>query len=238
MYCLFTLLYQNAFIQGRNISDNILLAHEILNVLRKKKGRKFNFGALKIDMSKAYDKVNWNFLKAVLYVMKFDSKWINWIMECVSSMSYTLLVNGNFTTPFIPAQGLRQGDLLSPYLFLMFANILSISFLQADSLNRIKGVKIGRNGPSFTQLLFVDDSLLFFRKDKDSLENIMKILDWYCKLSSQKINLSKYDLYCSPNMHESDLNSLDRLLQVNLVQNPSKYLGLDFKLRGNRVAGF
>ena len=125
-----------------------------------------------------------------------------------------------------------------PYLFLLCANILSISFLQADSLNRIKGVKIGRNGPSFTQLLFVDDSLLFFRKDKDSLENIMKILDWYCKLSSQKINLSKSDLYCSPNMHESDLNSLDRLLQVNLVQNPSKYLGLDFKLRGNRVAGF
>ena len=109
--------YQNASIQGKNISDDILLAHEILNVLRKKKGRKFSFGALKIDMSKAYDRVNSNFLKAVLSVMKFDSKWINWIMKCVSSVSYTLLVNGNLTTLFIPAQGLRQGDPLSLIFF-------------------------------------------------------------------------------------------------------------------------
>ena len=125
-----------------------------------------------------------------------------------------------------------------PYLFLLCANILSISFLQAKSFNRIKRVKLGRNGLSFTHLLFADDSLLFFRKDKHSLENIMKILDWYCKLSGQKINLSKSDLYCSPNMHEFDQNSLAQGLQVNLVQNPIKYLGLDFKLRGNRVADF
>ena len=72
--------YQNAFIQGRNIFDNILLTHEIMDTLKKKKGKKFSFGALKIDMSKAYDKVNWNFLKAILTTMKFDPKWIRWIM--------------------------------------------------------------------------------------------------------------------------------------------------------------
>ena len=69
--------FQNAFIKGRNIFDNILIAHEIMNDLRKKRGEKYCFGALKIDMSKAYDKVRWNFLKAVLVVMKFDAKWIN-----------------------------------------------------------------------------------------------------------------------------------------------------------------
>nr|XP_023876858.1 uncharacterized protein LOC111989303 [Quercus suber] len=73
--------YQNAFIKGRNISDNIHLAHEIINVIRKKRGRRDSFGVLKIDMSKAYDRVNWNFLKVVLNVMNFDSKWIKWIME-------------------------------------------------------------------------------------------------------------------------------------------------------------
>ena len=72
--------YQNAFIKGRNISNNILLAYEIMDTLRKKKGRKDSFGALKIDMSKAYDRVNWNFLRAVLTVMKFDTKWVKWIM--------------------------------------------------------------------------------------------------------------------------------------------------------------
>lgn len=72
--------YQNAFIKGRNISDNILIAQEFLDVLRKKKGWKFSFGVLKIDMSKVYNRVDWTFLKAVLIVMKFKAKWIKWIM--------------------------------------------------------------------------------------------------------------------------------------------------------------
>ena len=91
--------FQNAFIKGRNISDNILIAHEIMDILRKKKGRKNSFGALKIDMKKAYDRVRWNFLKAVLIAMNFDHKWIKWIMECVSTVQYTLLVNGVLLCP-------------------------------------------------------------------------------------------------------------------------------------------
>ena len=79
--------------------DNILLAHEIMDTLKKKKGKKFSFGALKIDMSKAYDRV---FLKVVLTTMKFDPKWIRGIMECVSFVSYTLLVNESLTTTFHP----------------------------------------------------------------------------------------------------------------------------------------
>lgn len=131
-------------------------------------------------MSKVYDRVSWSFLKAVLTVMNFDIKWINWIMEYVTFVYYTLLVNGNLTNSFKPTQGLRQGDPLSPSMFLMYATILTISLVQVESLNKIKGVKVGRNGLSFTQLLFVDDSLLFFRKDNKSLENIQIILDWYC----------------------------------------------------------
>lgn len=99
--------FQNAFIQGRNIIDNILLAHVIIDAIRKKKGRKNCFGVLKINMSKAYDRVNWNFLKAVLIAMNFDSKWINWIMECVTTVQYTLLINGSLSKSFRPMKGLR-----------------------------------------------------------------------------------------------------------------------------------
>ena len=84
--------YQNDLIKDRNISNNILLGHEIIDVLRKKNERKFSFWVLKINMSKAYDKVSWNFLKVVLTVMNFDTKWIKWIVECMSSVQYTLLI--------------------------------------------------------------------------------------------------------------------------------------------------
>lgn len=161
---------------------------------------KYSFGALKIDMSKAYDRVKWNFLRAVLTIMKFDTKWVKWIMECLTSVNYTLLVNGNLTTSFQSSQGLRQGDPLSLYLFLICANILSISLLQAESSKRIQGVRVGKRGLFFTHLFSANDSLLFFRNDKYSLRNLQNSLDWYCNISGQKINLGKFDLFCSLNM--------------------------------------
>ena len=230
--------YQNAFIKGRNISDNILISHEIIYTLRREKGRKTSFGVLKIDMSKAYDRVNWTFLKAVLTVMEFEDKWIKWIMEYVTTVSYTIIVNVNLTSSFKPSQGLRQGDPLSPYLFIFCANILSISLSQAQNLKQIQGVKVGRNGLSFTHLFFADDSLLFFKKDSKTIRNLQLILDWYYSIFGQKINPAKLDLYCSPNMPTKNQESLAQTLQVNLVQNPTKYLGMHFKLKGNRCTDF
>ena len=189
-------------------------------------------------MSKTYDRVDWTFLKVVLTVMKFETRWIQWIMECVTSMSYTLLVNGTLASSFKPSQGLRQGDPLSLYLFLFCANILSIALLQAERHKQLQGVKIGRNGLSFTHLLIADDSLLFFKNDNRPVNNSRAILDWYCSISSQKINLAKSDLYCSPNMAAVDQETLASTLQVNLVQDPTKYLGMNFKMRGNRYVDF
>ena len=107
--------------------------------------------------------------------MKFSSKWVNWIMECFTTVNYTLLINGSTSKSFIPSRGLRQGDPLSPYLFLMCANIMSLSLLKAESLKEIKGVQLGRNGCSFTHLLFVDDSLLFFQNDRHSVQYTKKL---------------------------------------------------------------
>lgn len=230
--------YQNAFIQGRNITDNILLAHEIFDMLGKKKHHKFGFGALKIDMSKAYARVNWNFLKAVLISMNFSDKWIEWIMECVTSVQYSLLINGSPTKPFTPSSGPRQGNPISPYLFLFCANILSVALSKEESQNKIKGFTVGRNGVSFTHLLFADDSLFFFNIDKTTPLNLKNTILWYCNLSGQCINFSKFDLNSSPNTPQEVKDNLAQSLQVNLVLCPSKYLGINFKLRGKRVADF
>lgn len=110
--------FQNAFIQGRNFTNNILIAHDLFDYLGKKKGRKNCFGALKIDMTKVYDRVDWKFLKTVLTPMNFNERWVNWILECVTTIQYTLLINGNITQSFSPKKGLKQGNPLTPYLVL------------------------------------------------------------------------------------------------------------------------
>lgn len=89
-------------------------------------------------------------------------------------------------------------------MFLLCANILSLSLMQVEQQKEIHGIKVGRNGYSFTHLLFADDSLLFFRQDGKSLGNIKRINDWYCALSGQSVNLAKSDLYYSPNMPRLD----------------------------------
>lgn len=168
--------YQNAFIQGRNITDNILIAHEIFDTLRKKKGRKKGYGALKIDMCEAYDSLSWKFLKVVLISMNFSSTWLNWVVECVTTVQYTLLITGSPTQAFTPSRDLRQGDPISPYLFLLCANILSLTLIQAENQKKIKGIKVGRCGITFSRLFFVDNSLFFFQNDKSTLSNLKNII--------------------------------------------------------------
>lgn len=91
---------------------------------------------------------------------------------------------------------------------------------------------------TFTHLLFADNSLFFFQTDKNSLHNLRSTIHWYCSISGQCINFNKSELCCSPNIPQADQESLTLFLQVNLVQNPNKYLGLNFKLRGRRVSDF
>ena len=133
--------FQNAFIQGCQITDNIILAQEIFEFLKKKQKGKWGFRVLKLDMNKAYDRINWNFLMAVLNSMKFSPKWVNWIRQCVTTVSYSVLVNGSPSKPFHPSRGLRQGDLVFPYLFLLYANVLSCALIKQENLKNLIGIK-------------------------------------------------------------------------------------------------
>ena len=115
---------QSAFIPGRAIHDNILLAHEILNKFQHAKGKK-GYVALKLDMKKAYDRIEWDFLLNCLQQLGFHDKWIQWIAECISTVSYSVIINNEPCGFFKPTRGLRQEDPLSPYLFILCMDVLT-----------------------------------------------------------------------------------------------------------------
>lgn len=134
--------YQNAFIKGRSIADNIILAHETLSKIRRSKARVKPLVAFKMDMSNAYDRLEWNFVKEMLSQFGFPTKWMNLINQCISSTSLAVLINGQPTEEFRPQRGIRQGDPISPYLFILYAEYLSLSLEKGNSNNLIPGISL------------------------------------------------------------------------------------------------
>ncbi|KAL5774221.1 hypothetical protein ACOSP7_011778 [Xanthoceras sorbifolium] len=154
---------QSAFIPGRLISDNALIGFECMHLLKKKKLGDHGFAALKLDMSKAYDRVEWGFLQSIMLRLGFSLSWVDLILRCVSSVSYSFLVNGEVFGMVQPSRGLRQGDPLSPYLFIICSEGLSAPARAAESDGWLLGLRCGRYGPQISHLFFADNSLLFFR---------------------------------------------------------------------------
>ena len=154
---------ESAFAAQRSIYDNILLTHEIMTKFNNMKGKKA-WVALKLDMEKAYDRTEWDFLLNTLQKLGFHSKWVELIKTCISIISYFVIVNDSVCGFFTPTRGLRQRDPLSPYLFILCMEVLTKTLCKA--LHRKKcGIGIKISPPC---LLFADDSLLFCRTNLES----------------------------------------------------------------------
>ncbi|CAL9002074.1 unnamed protein product [Prunus brigantina] len=225
---------QSAFVSGRLISDNSILAAEIIHCLRSRRRGKKGFLALKLDMSKAYDRIEWPFLEEMMKKLGFAEQWVRLIMTCVTTVTYSFLVHGSPCGYLTPSRGLRQGDPLSPYLFILCAQGFSSFLTHAERDGRLKGVSICRGAPSINHLLFADDCYLFARANVGDCGTIKEALSWYEWVSGQQVNLQKSAICFSKNVQHHDQLVLAASLGVSCVEHYDKYLGLPMVVGRNK----
>lgn len=218
---------------GRLISDNILIAQEMFHGLRTNKACQSKYMAIKTDMSKAYDRVEWGFIQALLLRMGFDPHWVKLIMECISSVQYHVLLNGQPRGHIVPQRGLRQGDPLSPYLFIMCTEALIANIKKAERGNQFTGMKVARACPSISHLLFADDSLFFCKAQKEECHTILRILKEYEVVSCQQFNFQKSSIQFGHKIEETTRQELRDILGIHNLGERGSYLGLPESLGGS-----
>ncbi|OMO99000.1 reverse transcriptase [Corchorus capsularis] len=196
------------------------------------------FFALKLDMSKAYDRVEWDFLEAIMLRMGFATRWVEMIMRCVRSVSFSVVVNGDVTEEFKPARGLRQGDPLLPYLFLMCTEGLSALLSKGKTDGLLSGVSVSRNGPRVSHLFFADDSPLFGKANSAESEKVRDYLKIYEECSGQKINFDKSVVFFSSNTLQADRDRIREFFGVGEQSIIEKYLGLPTLVGRNKKSTF
>lgn len=182
--------------------------------------------------------MEWVFLKAMLLKLGFDDRWVQLIMACVSSVEYKVRFNSNETASFSPTRGLRQGDPLSPYLFLLCAEGLSALIAHEEEMGNLKGVKVCRDSPIISHLLFADDSLILMQANDGNANSLKRILDDYCAASGQMVSAAKSSIYFSPNTDVDDKVVVCQILDIMTESLSDKYVGLPSMIGVDRVDCF
>lgn len=175
---------QSAFIPNRLITDNIIVGYECLHKIRQSRGKRNGLLALKLDINKAYDKLELNFLEQTMLKLGFSQNYVRLVMRCISSAFFFVIINGTISRLIKPQRGLRQGCLLSPYHFIICAEAFSSLLVQAEQQKLIHGLSFG-NDIKIAHLLFMDDSLIFTRASTTYCQNLKRIFYCYCHYQTQ-----------------------------------------------------
>ena len=223
--------FQFAFVPRRRSVDNFIVVQEIIHTLSNKKGR-VGYMAIKVNLEKVYDKIEWSFIREVLINANLSQNVISLIMSRVSSVSTSILFNGGNMEPILPSRGIRQGDLLLPYLFILCMEALGYLIKEKCKDKSWTPVKISNNGVAFSHLFFADDLVLFAKVDHFNCLMIRDVLDNFCARFGQPISESKSRVLFSPNVDVDTRESLCDILGFHSTPNLGKYLGFPIKYHG------
>lgn len=175
--------FHSAFVLGRLIFYYSLLVAEVGHFLHNRWRGSEGFLALKLDLSKAYNRVEWGFLEAMLLRLGFAEAWVRVVMICVTSVSYFFMVNWEAKGYLEPLRGLRQGDLISPYLFMLCVEGLLALISQNERKGVFHGIHINDTASSLHHLLFADDNFFFTCATMEDCGVVQHILDIYSQAS-------------------------------------------------------
>jgi len=177
-------------------------------------------------MKKAYDRVEWDYLRAIMTQLGFHRLWVDMVMRLITTVSFSVLFNGERLNSFLPTRGIRQGDPISPYLFLLAAEGLSCLLNSRLQSSTLKGIKVALSAPVVSHLLFADDSLLFFGANLENAQVINDVMETYCRASGQQINMDKSSIHFAKGVSNSTREELKNLLNVHNESLSEKYLGM------------
>lgn len=220
------------------MTDNAILGFEAMHKIKNQKLGKLGLFAFKLDMSKAYDRVEWVFLREIMLKMGFENEWVTKIMNCVSSAPFSTIINGHPTGLTSPQRERRQGCPLSTYLFLFYTKGLTGLHNRVEHYGHIQGLKINRHAPPITHLLFADDCLIFTGAKTTKTAHLQHILKLYEDVLGQCINFQKSKIAFSPNTPITPKNTIRNSMGLELVYCYEKYLGLPAAISKNRKSVF
>ncbi|GAU31728.1 hypothetical protein TSUD_215290 [Trifolium subterraneum] len=229
--------YQTGFIPTRSIHENIVVAQEMVHSMSKMRGRN-GYVAVKVDLAKAYDRIRWSFISAVLEEVNIPAGLRTIIMHCITSVKTNVMWHGNRSIFFQPGKGIRQGDPMSPYIFVLCMDKLSHLIAEAVDGGNWQPIKAGRSGPFISHLMFADDLLLFGKATEVNMRTITDTLEKFCELSGQLVSIEKTSVLFSKNVPRDLRNVL--LLQSGFREANSlgKYLGIPLVGRAPRHSDF
>lgn len=214
---------QMGFVPNKLILDGIIIAQEIVHTAQITKEPSM---LMKIDIQKAYDKVDWRFLCKCMEAFGFSKQWINLIFNCISSPRISILINGSPEGFFSISRGIRQGDPMSPFLYIIMAEALGRAIMKQQVEGKIMGLKASENVPNITHQQFVDNTILPGSANRQEARAFKSILNTYTKASSQHVNPTKSKIFfinTCPNI-EKDICSI---MGYKISKFSCKYLGID-----------